>query len=42
MEKRKYKVVIAQSGKLDVKEIHGFNKALGLKLLKRVPGKNKG
>ncbi|MCH4025271.1 MAG: beta-eliminating lyase-related protein [Acetobacter fabarum] len=28
--------------KLDVKEIHGFNKALGLKLLKRVPGKNKG
>ncbi|MFT8732393.1 MAG: ornithine decarboxylase [Acetobacter fabarum] len=28
--------------KLDVKEIHGFNKALGLKLLKRIPGKNKG
>nr|WP_301273477.1 hypothetical protein [Acetobacter lambici] len=28
--------------KLDVKEIHGFNKALGLKLLKRVSDTNKG
>ncbi len=26
--------------KLDVKEIHGFNKALGLKLLKRVQTKS--